>query len=558
MKYKLGLLLALFISFWAVKPIIFNGLFTIHDDTQVARVIEMGRSLQEGNFPVRWSNDLGYGFGYPIFNYYAPLPYYFGGVFFNIFNNPVVATQIMYIFGIITAGLLMYIFAYEIGGLFPALLASALYVYAPYHAVQVYVRGSVGEYWAFAFIPGILYSLYKLAQKNNIKWIFITSFFISSVILSHNILSLFFIIYSTIFSIILIIYSITQKNNTAYFYNFLLSLIFSLILTSFFWLPAIFESSFTNVDSITLAGSGYHNHFVYLDQLWDSPWGFAGSAVGRTDGMSFKIGKIHLILGLIGFAFYLFSYKKIKLENKYIINYLIILFGISFLLILPQSVKIWELFNLYFKYVQYPWRFINFLIPFLAIIAIFPFYVFKKMWINFLIIVLIFFTIFINAKYFQGQKYLSINKDEYLSSEYLNTTASSISDEYLPKEFVKNEETLAEHNQIIDYPHTDYLNKSAFKWFKADLPDENIKANISYFPAWSVYVDGQRIKPFNNEGKISFTVNSGIHDILLIFINTQIEIIGNTISIIGVLVILHFIYKDKLEKPLFNYGKNNS
>ncbi len=67
------------LSFWAIKPLLNNGFFPMHDDTQVARVYEMKKALADGVFPVRWSQDLGYGYGYPIFNFYAPLAYYVGG-----------------------------------------------------------------------------------------------------------------------------------------------------------------------------------------------------------------------------------------------------------------------------------------------------------------------------------------------------------------------------------------------------------------------------------------------------------------------------------------------
>ena len=49
------------LSFWAVKPLFVDGYFPVHDATQVERVYEMSRALKEGQFPVRWVADLGYG-----------------------------------------------------------------------------------------------------------------------------------------------------------------------------------------------------------------------------------------------------------------------------------------------------------------------------------------------------------------------------------------------------------------------------------------------------------------------------------------------------------------
>ena len=55
------------LSLLAIQPFFHKEFFPIHDATQVARVFEMHQSLQGLMFPVRWVQDLGYGYGYPIF-----------------------------------------------------------------------------------------------------------------------------------------------------------------------------------------------------------------------------------------------------------------------------------------------------------------------------------------------------------------------------------------------------------------------------------------------------------------------------------------------------------
>ena len=83
------------LSYFSFSHLFISGFFPIHDDTQVARVFGMGKALSDGVFPVRWIEDLGYGYGYPIFNFYAPLSYYFGG-FLNILGfDALTSTKIM-------------------------------------------------------------------------------------------------------------------------------------------------------------------------------------------------------------------------------------------------------------------------------------------------------------------------------------------------------------------------------------------------------------------------------------------------------------------------------
>src|SRR5688572_3917950 len=69
------LVLVALASSWSLfKP----GFFRVHDYVHAARIAEMTRALQEGQFPVRWSGNFGYGYGMPLFEFYAPLPFYVG------------------------------------------------------------------------------------------------------------------------------------------------------------------------------------------------------------------------------------------------------------------------------------------------------------------------------------------------------------------------------------------------------------------------------------------------------------------------------------------------
>src|SRR3989338_1004644 len=110
-----GLLIVLFLSLGTVLPLFHSGFFPMHDDTQVVRVNQMYKALSDGQFPVRWVSDLGYGFGYPIFNFYAPLPYY-AGAFVNFFTDSLSATKLMFFIGIILSGIFMYLLGKEISG----------------------------------------------------------------------------------------------------------------------------------------------------------------------------------------------------------------------------------------------------------------------------------------------------------------------------------------------------------------------------------------------------------------------------------------------------------
>ena len=88
----------------------------MHDDAQVARVIVMAHALRHGQFPVRIVADLGYGYGYPIFNFYGPLPYYIGGILHVLGIDSLTATKIMIGIGVVIGSLSMYVLSSSIFG----------------------------------------------------------------------------------------------------------------------------------------------------------------------------------------------------------------------------------------------------------------------------------------------------------------------------------------------------------------------------------------------------------------------------------------------------------
>ena len=102
------LLVILFACSWSL---LIPGLGSGHDLNHQARIFEMARGLKEGVFPVIWSENLGFGFGMPLFEFYAPLPYFFGAVWYIIGFNLTDSVKLMMLF----ANILTVLGAYFLG-----------------------------------------------------------------------------------------------------------------------------------------------------------------------------------------------------------------------------------------------------------------------------------------------------------------------------------------------------------------------------------------------------------------------------------------------------------
>lgn len=434
MNKYLGLLIVVFLSFWAVQPFFHDGFFSMHDDTQVARVFEMAQALVNGQFPVRWVADLGYGYGYPLFNFYSPLPYYFGGLLVVFGLDALIATKMMFIIGILMAGIFMYFLTREIWGELGAIISAIFYTYVPYHAVQIYVRGSVGEFWALIFIPLMVLGFYKIITELKLKWIIIAGFGYAGIILSHNLTAMMITLFLMPFYGIVLIMDFKKRNLLAIKY-LILSTFLGIALSAFYWLPAIAEMSYTNVAAQVGGSADFRGHFVCFWQLWISNWGFAGSASGCVnDGMSFMAGKFHLLMSFVALIVGLYLWHTDKIRSK-IIFLSFIFYLLSVFMLLQISLPVWQILP-FLAFIQYPWRFLTLVIFFTSFLSGAIFFMIKNKILKFCVMCFVLCVLlFYNLKYFQPQKYLEVTASDYTNYETLIWKTSKISDEYLAKGF---------------------------------------------------------------------------------------------------------------------------
>ncbi len=543
-KRHWGIILLLVLSVWAIKPFFIPGFFPMHDDTQVVRVSQMAQALTDGQFPVRWVKDLGYGYGYPLFNFYAPLPYYVGGLLSIGGINALDSTKAMMVIGILLSGLFMYFLAREFWGEIGGIISGLFYTYAPYHAVDVYVRGAVGEFWAYAFLPLFFYGLWKVYQKQKWQWVGLGGVGFAGVILSHNLTALMLLPFFAIVALFYC-YIAIKKRKIFIIYHLSFIILLGLGLSAFYWLPALWEIGYANIFSQIGGGADFRDHFVCWQQLWDSPWGFGGSIPGCLDGLSFKIGKLHIITPFIVAITLLFP-VFIKKHFNLIIGLAFLGFLISILLMLAISEPLWEKVTP-MAFLQYPWRFLIFSSFFSSLVVgatmrLARHYLSAALYFGggaLLIVLLLYF----NLKLFNPQTIFPKTVNDYVNEDNIKWTTSKISDEYMPKNFQKpkavNEvaRTRISGGEIVK-------NKTQELTFIIDNDKEkNILINIAPFPAWQAYIDGIAASYKNKDNGMELSIAAGEHQVGLVFISTPVEKIANILSLISIAMILMLYLK---------------
>ncbi len=528
----LPLFLLIIASYWTVKPLLSKGYFTMHDDTQVGRVIVMGRALRNGQFPVRWVSELGYGYGYPLFNFYGPLPYYVGGGLYAAGVDAIVATRMMMGVGMMLAAVFMYVLGQFLFGRFAGMLAAVLYAYAPYHAVQLYVRGAVGELWAYALLPlfilGVFLGGHRALRKGG-AWI--GGLGLAGVILSHTIMGYITVVF---YGIGLVLYTVILLFKRQFHFSLLA---IGLGLSAFFWLPAAAEMGYTNVAGQIGTTANFRDHFVCLPQLWNSLWGYGGSAPGCIDGMSLKIGKLHVLLGALGLVI-----ATLRLKRDFWKHPLGLISAIglgSTVMVTSFSQTAWE-FLPGFAFVQYPWRFLTGIAFAASLLGASVLLWVSHRWVRVIALtIFILVTILLNAKLFVPQ--ITYDKPEsfFESEEELSWRVSKVSDEYLSGAFLRPQQPRGVARGILVSDKNRGLaveteiDSGIYAKLHVQVPSSmEVTLARGYFPGWRYWVNGVRQNARIENGLPVITVPAGGSVMEMRFSDTPVRVIGNILSIL--------------------------
>ncbi|MCR4264345.1 MAG: hypothetical protein NUV98_06530, partial [Candidatus Roizmanbacteria bacterium] len=354
------LIFVIILGILPLYPLLHPGMFEGHDaQDHVARIAHFYANLQEGNFIPRWAGNLNWGYGHPILMFLYPLPSYVASLFHWIGFSFTDATKMVFALGFALSGLTMYWWIKSVWGERAGLVASSLYLFAPYRFVDLYVRGAIGENFFFIWPPLVLYCYHQLITTRLFRYFVGGALAVCFMILSHNALSIMYFPFLVAYASVLIMFS---KQKYIASISSLLMTLMGFGLSAFFWLPAYIEGKYTLRDIVT-AGEIF-KRFEPFSRLIYSKWSFGG-----TGDMSVQVGVVQwLFIGIAVFLMYNFFRKIQKSEsqkikrnlkfNRYLIILLFVFFWIALFLITPYSKFIYEKITLFQKF-QFPWRWMS-------------------------------------------------------------------------------------------------------------------------------------------------------------------------------------------------------
>ncbi len=338
------------------------------------RLQQLETAVLEGHFPVRWMPDANYGYGYPFFNYYAPLSIYITLIFRLIGFSYVSSIQLSQLAGFLTAAWGMFHLARRwFKNEWAGLLAAAAYTFAPFHMVNVYTRGdSLAEFWAMAFYPLVILAAEGVASgewRVTSRWqrVAMLALAYAGLILSHNISALIFSPFLLLYILLLwarhsqftIHNSRFTIHNSSFIIHYSAALLLAFALSAWFFVPAILEKSLAQLGPVTEGYFHFSNHFrsgdlVQRSFLFDyNPDGGAAFAMGL-------VQTVTAVLGLI--ALYINRRREARINADNTLSPLHLFIPLSLLIatfmITPPSQWLWEHLPL-LPFTQFPWRFLS-------------------------------------------------------------------------------------------------------------------------------------------------------------------------------------------------------
>jgi len=576
-KKNLLVFLLLFIITLPTFSILLNGqYFTMHDDQHIARLYELEQGIRQGAWYPRWVGDLGFGFGYPLFNFYPPLIYYISLLFHIVGFSYITSIKCMIILGILLGTFGIYLFARKTTSRFAGFASAVLFAYFAYRATSVYVRGALAEFFTTSLLPFVFLTFFNLYKKHTIRNSVLFGITLALMVIGHLLVTLPAIIFLGFF---FIFYIFLSEERLSFLLHSLLSGLIGFGLSAFFWIPSLLEKKFTFTDKIlTSELADYVIHFVYPHQLWYSPWGFGGSIPGPEDGISFAVGKIYIGLTIISFILFLLylhitSQKKQKLEQYKMYALFLFMLLFSFFMMIPYSNGLWRIFSP-LAYLQFPWRFLSFVNIFIALVAgatvHFSGEIIKtfKHPQNFNIytqiigtICIVFVVILIQSKYFKPFKLLIVTDAERTSREEIAWNISKSSFEFVPNGIRTKK---SQYNTTVpdlsqkDIPKQSYEilmgqakvlvknNKYHQKEYFIQTSEQTIfRLNTFNFPGWTAYLNGTKldITDDNDFKLITVVIPSGQHEMLFKFEDTFVRKLAEFISLFTFLILIGWTLK---------------
>lgn len=263
------------------------------------RLAEFAEALRQGQWWPRWFPDFQLGHGYPFPHFYAPGALWLGLPLLLATGSPVLAVKLAYGAAAFLAPWGMYRFVRLHRAPRGAAFAAALiYLFAPYHTLNIFVRGNLAETLAMGLFPWMLWAVWRAVHRSDLSSVALAAVLTCAYQLSHNLSALFG---TGILVLLLIARGCFHRWAPRVWLRLALALTLGTLLGTVYWLPALWDSRSVRVAEVaqTIVAA---DHGIHWWQLFDPRWGWGYSVPGPADELSLQLGAVQWLALAAGAA----------------------------------------------------------------------------------------------------------------------------------------------------------------------------------------------------------------------------------------------------------------
>ena len=367
-------LLALALALVAAAPFLTRPGLPHQTDAElhVYRAAELGHTLRAGVFYPRWAPDFYYGYGYPIFNYYAPLTYYLANLFDLWPGVDIVGgVKAVFVLGLLVASLGTYLLGRALFGPAAGVLAAASFTFAPYVVfIDPHGRGDLAEHFALCLLPLAFYAFHSLMSGVGGRGALLGSVLsLAAIVFSHNLLGLvasgLLLVYWVWMGVVVGVrpsgFRKTRRVwETRRVWGGLVFVLAAAII-AFFWLPFLLERDAIRLDVVGPGHFDFREHFLAVGELLASSRSLDLGATAPH--YRFNLGLAQWLLALPALVVFLRLAAR-RTPNQVpptpphshtlLLYFVLASLGLIFLM-LPVSTAVWQCVP-GLVYLQFPWR----------------------------------------------------------------------------------------------------------------------------------------------------------------------------------------------------------
>ena len=533
-------------SFFDTKIIVSHDL-TFH----LNRFVGLANAFEEGQILPKIYPYANNGFGYATPLFYCDLFLYPFAILYHFGLSAVWCYKTCVLFYTTLGNIFVYlIFKKETDNRKLSLFTSFLYLTCNYHLMNIFVRGALGEILAMAFVPLVLYAIYRVLIKHEDCFIFLGISF-SLLVQSHLISSL---LYGIFFFCMIIVFLIMNRKDSSLIKKTIITIlkgtIIALLLCAWYLLP-MFEQMQSQVFWLTLNGE--------INTIKTTTQSIKEVFTVSSNAFVPSVGIVFVVLNIL----YLFVKKEKYFTIIYI--YTIILYLII-LGIIP---------GIYLNVIQFYFRLYIVIFPLSIIISLYVLdnIKYKQITVILIMVFLVFSVFSINLQTMKnGEYYLynnaSIDKiNSVLNFKYnLDYNHDELGGaEYLPyTEYVDyNNDSLAikyidKNNDAVDYVYEYDRNFSSIEFVCDNERELELLLPLSYYKGYKAYelINGkwESIDVLCNQKykEVSILSDIGEHMYKIKYENTVIQKVTLLVSSATLLVLIAYCILERKNKLGYN------